>query len=89
MPAPHRRSSTKHPSSTKHRSSAKDSAAPSGRPPTALMAAARPPIALTSLTEQWWSSWRRANALGWEYLKAMSGLMQLNMDALSQATRRR
>jgi hypothetical protein len=41
------------------------------------------------LTEEWWSSWRRANALGWEYLNAMSGLVRLNMDALSQVTRRR
>ena len=45
------------------------------------------PTEVTSLTEQWWSSWRRANALGWEYLNAMSGLVRLNMDAFSQATR--
>ena len=53
------------------------------------MAPLRPPSELTSLTEQWWSSWRRANALGWEYLNAMSGLLRLNLDALSQVTRRR
>lgn len=42
---------------------------------------------LSALTEEWWSSWRRANALGWDYLNAMSGWMRLNMDAFSQATR--
>jgi len=91
MPAPRRRFSTKHPSSTKHRSATKPGApaAPPERPPTALIAPERRAAELTSLTEQWWSSWRRANALGWEYLNAMSGLMRLNMDALSQVTRRR
>ena len=49
----------------------------------------RPPTELSSFTEEWWSSWRRANTLGWEYLNAMSGLLRLNMDALSQVTRRR
>jgi hypothetical protein len=85
MPAPHRRSSTQHRSSTKHRAT---SAQPE-RPPNVLAAPVRPPGELTSLTEQWWSSWRRANALGWEYLNAMSGLVRLNMDALSHVTRRR
>jgi hypothetical protein len=65
----------KHRSSTKHH--------PIAAPPE------RRPTELTSLTEQWWSSWRRANALGWEYLNAMSGLVRLNMDAISQVTRRR
>jgi hypothetical protein len=79
MPASRRPSSTKdrpkHRSSTKHRAVA---AQPERRP-----------IELTSLTNEWWSSWRRANALGWEYLDAMSGLVRLNMDAFSQVTRRR
>jgi hypothetical protein len=39
------------------------------------------------LTEEWWSSWRRANTLGWEYLNAVSGLLRLNVDALTSATR--
>ena len=64
----------------KHRSSTKHRAIPA-------QPERRPPIPLTALTEEWWSSWRRANALGWEYLNAMSGLVRLNMDALSQATR--
>jgi hypothetical protein len=38
-------------------------------------------------TQQWWSSWRRANALGWEYLDAASGLFRQNMAALASATR--
>lgn len=42
---------------------------------------------LTTLTQEWWSSWRRANALGWDYLNAMSGLVRLNMDAFSQVAR--
>jgi hypothetical protein len=77
MPASHRRSSAKHRPSTKQRAPA----APAGRPPTEFSS--------SSLTEEWWSSWRRANTLGWEYLNAMSGLLRLNMDALSQVTRRR
>jgi hypothetical protein len=40
-----------------------------------------------ALTEEWWSSWRRANALGWEYLDAVSGLFRMNVDALTSATR--
>lgn len=40
-----------------------------------------------ALTDEWWSSWRRANALGWEYLDAVSGLFRLNVDALTSATR--
>lgn len=42
---------------------------------------------LSAFTEEWWSSWRRANALGWDYLNAMSGLVRANMDAFSQVTR--
>ena len=42
---------------------------------------------LAALTEEWWSSWRRANALGWDYLDAMSGLMRMNLNALTRASR--
>jgi len=49
--------------------------------------AARPPAAVAAFTEEWWTSWRRANALAWDYLNAVSGLMRVNMDALSRATR--
>jgi hypothetical protein len=48
---------------------------------------ARSPAEMTAFTEQWWSSWRRANALGWDYLDAMSGLMRMNLDAFSRASR--
>jgi hypothetical protein len=85
MRAPRHRSSTKHRPSTKHRAII----AQPEQPPTPSTAPEHQPPALTALTEQWWSSWRRANALGWEYLNAISGLLRLNMDALSQATRRR
>ena len=40
-----------------------------------------------ALTAQWFDSWRRANALGWEYLNAVSGLFRANMTALTDATR--
>jgi hypothetical protein len=40
-----------------------------------------------ALTEEWFDSWRRANALGWDYLNAVSGLFRVNMSALSGATR--
>jgi hypothetical protein len=40
-----------------------------------------------ALTEEWWNSWRRANALGWEYLDAVTGLFRVNVDALTSATR--
>jgi len=39
------------------------------------------------LTEEWWQSWRRANALGWDYLNAVSGLFRVNMSALTGTTR--
>ena len=39
------------------------------------------------MTAQWFDSWRRANALGWEYLNAVSGLFRANMTALTDATR--
>jgi hypothetical protein len=39
------------------------------------------------LTDEWWQSWRRANALGWDYLNAVSGLFRVNMSALTSATR--
>ena len=41
---------------------------------------------LTSFTEEWWSSWRRANALGWDYLNAVSGLLRLNMNVFTRAS---
>lgn len=77
MPSNRRRSSTKHRATT---------AQPERRPTTA-QPERRPTELTTRLTEEWWSSWRRANALGWDYLNAMSGLIRLNMDAFSQATR--
>ena len=40
-----------------------------------------------ALTEEWFDSWRRANALGWDYLNAVSGLFRVNMSALTGATR--
>jgi len=42
---------------------------------------------LAALTEEWWRSWRRANALGWDYLDAMSGLMRMNLSAITRASR--
>jgi hypothetical protein len=48
---------------------------------------ARPPARPAAFTEQWFDSWRRANALGWDYLNAVSGLVRLNLDALTSATR--
>ena len=41
----------------------------------------------TALTEEWFDSWRRANALGWDYLDALSGLVRANMSALTGTTR--
>jgi len=40
---------------------------------------------LSAFTEEWWSSWQRANAIGWEYLNAVSGLMRLNMNVFTRA----
>jgi len=45
------------------------------------------PRPLEAFTQQWWSSWRRANALGWEYLDAASGVFRQNIAALASATR--
>ena len=59
---------------------------PSAKRRTAVAPPARQAAALTAFTEEWWSSWRRANALGWDYLDAMSGLMRLNMNAFSRAS---
>jgi len=59
----------------------------SSRPRTAERAAQQAATATAALTDEWWSSWRRANALGWDYLNAAFGLMRLNMDALSRASR--
>jgi hypothetical protein len=47
----------------------------------------RPENELAAFTEEWWSSWRRANALGWDYLDAMSGLMRMNLSAITRASR--
>ena len=47
---------------------------------------ARQAAELTAFTEEWWSSWRRATALGWDYLDAVSGLMRLNMNAFTRAS---
>lgn len=59
---------------------------PSKRPPKTPQPALAfaPPAALT---EEWFDSWRRANALGWDYLNAVSGLFRVNMSALTGATR--
>lgn len=42
---------------------------------------------MDAFTHQWWNSWHRANALGWEYLDVASGLFRLNVEALTSATR--
>ena len=47
---------------------------------------APPAVDLSAFTEEWWSSWRRASALGWEYLNAMSGLMRLNLNAFTRTS---
>jgi hypothetical protein len=78
MPSSRRRSTT-----PKHRPVS--AFAPPGRRPTAPLE--RQASELSAFTEEWWSSWRRANALGWDYLNAMSGLVRMNMDAFSQVTR--
>jgi len=54
-------------------------------PPTPSRPAPRPGE-LTAFTEEWWASWQRANALGWEYLNAVSGLLRLNMNAFARPT---
>jgi hypothetical protein len=41
---------------------------------------------MKAFTEEWWSSWRRANALAWDYFDAVSGLMRLNMNAFTRAS---
>jgi hypothetical protein len=41
---------------------------------------------LSAFTEEWWSSWRRANALAWDYFDAVSGLMRLNMNAFTRTS---
>jgi hypothetical protein len=46
-----------------------------------------PSVPLASLTEEWWRTWRRANEIGWAYFNAVSGLMRLNIDALTRASR--
>jgi len=39
-----------------------------------------------ALTAQWFDSWRRANALGWDYLNAVSDLFRTNISTLTSAT---
>jgi hypothetical protein len=48
---------------------------------------ARASAEVTNFTEEWWKSWRQANALAWDYLNAVSGLMRLNMSALTRVSR--
>jgi hypothetical protein len=64
---------------TRRRSSSK-------RPPP-VHQPARQPAAPLGLTDEWWQSWRRANALGWDYINALSGLFRVNVSALTGATR--
>jgi hypothetical protein len=40
-----------------------------------------------AFTDEWWKSWQRANALGWDYLNAVSGLFRLPFNAMTGATR--
>jgi hypothetical protein len=58
------------------------------RSPTAALPPA-PDVAAQqfALAEEWWSSWRRANALGWDYLNAVAGLFRLPFSAMTGATR--
>jgi len=56
------------------------------RRPTPSSSPAPQAAELSTLTEEWWSSWRRATALGWDYLNAVSGLMRLNMNAFTRAS---
>jgi hypothetical protein len=44
---------------------------------------ARPSQQVAALSDEWWSSWRRANALGWDYLNAVSGLFRLPFTTLA------
>ena len=60
---------------------------PSSKHHAPIAPQARSPAELAAFTEQWWSSWRRANSLGWDYLDAMTGLMRMNLDAFSRASR--
>ena len=61
---------------------------PSGKRRSSTSHPARPPappaVELSAFTEEWWKSWRRASALGWDYLNAVSGLMRLNLNALTR-----
>jgi hypothetical protein len=45
---------------------------------------ARASAGMANFTEEWWKSWRQANALAWDYLNAVSGLMRLNMSAFTR-----
>jgi hypothetical protein len=59
---------------------------PSTKRRTSVSPPARKAVEMKALTEEWWSSWRRANALAWDYLDAVSGLMRLNMSAFTRAS---
>lgn len=59
---------------------------PSAKRRTAIASPAPRAGELSTFTEEWWSSWRRANTLGWDYLNAVSGLMRLNMNAFTRAS---
>jgi len=60
------------------------------RPSAKRRATASPPAhqagEIKAFTEEWWSSWRRANMLAWDYWNAVSGLMRLNMNAFTRAS---
>jgi hypothetical protein len=58
---------------------------PSAKRRTASASPAPQTGELSAITDEWWSSWQRANALGWEYLNAVSGLMRLNMNVFTRA----
>ena len=57
---------------------------PSATKPHTRPHPARAAPELASLTAEWWKTWQQANALAWDYLNAVSGLMRLNMSALTR-----
>jgi hypothetical protein len=69
---------------TGHRASRRAS---NNKPPTQQNSARASSAELASFTEEWWKSWRQANALAWDYLNAVSGLMRLNISALTRVSR--
>lgn len=86
-----RRSPAKHRahSSKTHRPTIEPEVLPAPPPPEQVVEAELVPAppAPETFTQQWWDAWRRANALGWEYLDAASGLFRHNLAALASATR--